>query len=304
VLIAALIVAAGCSNSTGTIGPKALGKLPDTPVLFLHGYNPRACPGTDVTHVVWGGAYAVLTKAGWPGPLLPISYYACDSNGVDITGYGSTSPAGATPTITAGTPRTHYDQNTSIDQLAHDLAWFVYNTYTRKDTPVDLVASSMGGLIARDLLYRVAQHDQNFPPKVLVTHVVTFSTPYKGYGGTGSSSICPVETVQCDQFAVGSPLMTQLNSSAQPPQGDGGTTWSAAGSSSGCDLVPTSSSLALPDSERVDYHLPCYAHTAYLYDGDAALDAVAQITQPDGSTTLTEVAQHSLSWMVTTLAGK
>jgi hypothetical protein len=34
------------------------------------------------------------------------------------------------------------------------------------------------------------------------------------------------------------------------------------------------------------------------------LDAVAQITQPDGSTTLTEVAQHSLSWMVTTLAGK
>jgi hypothetical protein len=303
-LAAALIVAAGCSGKSGTVGPTPLGKLPETPVIFVHGYNPAACPGVDATHAAWGGVYLELTKAGWKGPLLPVSYYACDRYGVDITGYGPTTPDGATPTVTAGTPRTHYDQNTSIDQLAHDLGWFVYNTYSRAGTPVDIVASSMGGLIVRDLLYRVAHNDPNFPPKVAVTRAVTFSTPYLGYGGTGTSSICPVDTVECQQFAVGSPLMNELNSDSQPPQGDGGTTWTAAGSSAGCDFVPTSSSLALPGAKRVDYLSPCYTHTGYLWDTNPDSDASAKITQPDGSTSTTDAALHSLSWLVTTLAGK
>jgi len=301
---AALIVAAGCSNHSGTIGPKPLGELPDTPVVFVHGYNPASCPGVDATHAVWGGVYLELDKAGWKGPLLPVSYYACDTFGVDITGYGPTTPDGATPTVTPGTPRTHYDQNTSIDQLAHDLGWFVYNTYTREGKPVDLVAASMGGLIIRDLLYRVEHNDPNFPPKISVTRAVTFSTPYVGYGGTGSDSICPVDTVECRQFAVGSPLMNELNSGAQPPQGDGGTTWTAVGSSSGCDFVPTSSSLALAGATRVDYHLPCYTHVGYLWDTNPDSNATAVITQPDGSTSSTDTELHSLSWLVTTLAGK
>lgn len=303
-LAAALLVAAGCGGKSGTVGPQPLGKLPDTPVVFVHGYSPASCPGVDVTHAAWGGAYLELTKAGWRGPLLPVSYYACDHDGVDITGYGPTAPAGATPTITANPPRTRYDQNVSIDQLAHDLGWFVYDTYTRTGTPVDLVAVSMGGLIIRDLLYRVAHHDPDFPPKIAVTRAVTFSTPYQGYGGTGSDSICPVETVECREFAVGSDLMDELNSDPQPPQGDGGTAWAAAGSSSGCDFVPTSSSLGLPGSERIDYHVPCYTHTTYLWDTNPDSDATATITHADGTTTSTDTALHSLSWLVTTLAGK
>lgn len=299
----ALIVAAGCSGRSGTIGPKPLGKLPDTPVVLVHGYNPASCPGVDATHAVWGAAYLQLKKAGWKAPLLPVSYYACDTYGVDITGYGPTAPVGATSTVTPGVPRTHYDQNTSIDQLAHDLGWFVYDTYTRDGTPVDLVAVSMGGLIVRDLLYRVAHHDPNFPPKVMVTRAVTFSTPYAGYGGTGPSSICKVDTLECQQFAVGSALMSELNSDSQPPQGDGGTTWAVAGSSTGCDFVPTSSSLALAGATRVDYHVPCYTHSSYLYDTNPDSNATAEITQPDGSKSSTDAALHSLSWLVTTLAG-
>lgn len=302
---AALIVAAGCSGGpSGTTSRTPLGNLPDTPVIFVHGYNPGSCPGVDVTHAVWGGAYIELTKAGWRGPLLPVSYYACDHDGVDITGYGPTAPASATPTITADPPRARYDQNVSIDQLAHDLGWFVYDTYTRTGTPVDLVAVSMGGLIVRDLLYRVAHHDPNLPPEVAVTHAVTFSTPYLGYGGTGSASICPVETLECQQFATGSSLMNELNSDAQPPQGNGGTSWAVAGSSSGCDFVPTSSSLALAGAERIDYHVPCYTHAGYLWDTNPASDAAARITQPDGTTKSTDAALHSLSWLVATLAGR
>ena len=302
VVAATLLTVAGCSS--GTLVRGLPGKLPTAPVLLVHGYNAASCPGADVTHAQWGSVYLALTKAGWRGPILPVSYYECDHDGVDITGYGRTVPAGATAAVTAGTPRVHYDQNTSIDQIAQDLGWFVYHSYGRTGTAVDLVGISMGGLIIRDLLYRVSEHDPRFPPRVVVTRAVTFSTPYRGYGGTGTSSICPVVTTECVQFAVGSTFISMLTADAKPPQGDGGTSWAAAGSSAGCDLVPTTSSLGLPGAERIDYLKPCYAHTAYLYDNSEPDDASAKITEPDGSTTSTDAAPHSLNWLVTTLTGK
>jgi hypothetical protein len=298
-MVVLLAGAVGCSSSSR---PLHAG-LPDTPVVLVHGYNATSCPGTDVTRGIWGGAYLELTHGGWQGPLLPVSYYACDRDGVDITGYGPTVPTGAAPAITAGTPRVHYDQNAGIDQLAHDLGWFVYQSYSRDGTPVDLVGVSMGGLIIRDLLYRVAHKDPRFPPSLAVTHAVTFSTPYLGYGGTGASSICPVETVECQQFAVGSPLITELNSDPQPPQGDGGTAWSVAGSSAGCDFLPATSSVGLAGAERVDYLTPCYTHTGYLWDNNPTADASARITRPDGTLTTTSTAERSLTWLLTTLAG-
>lgn len=297
-LFAAALVVAGCSSSGSA--PRNSG-LPDTPVVFVHGYNESACPGVDVTHAAWGGAYLELTHAGWRGPLLPVSFYACDHDGVDVTGYGPNVPAGAGPTITAATPRVRYDQNTSIDQLAHDLGWFVYDTYAQHGKPVDLVAVSMGGLIVRDLLYRVAHHDPDMPPKLLVTHAVTISTPYLGYGVTGASPICPITTLECREFAVGSSFLTTLNSDPRPPQGDGGTTWSAAGSSAGCDFVPATTSLALAGAQRIDYLIPCYTHVSYLFDGDPTLNASARLIQPDGTTTSTTTAPHSLRWLLEVL---
>jgi hypothetical protein len=304
VLLAALLGLAACSQTSGRIGPTRLKNPPTTPVLFVHGYNSAACPGADVTRAQWGVAYLELYRVGWRGPLLPLSYYACDHDGVDITGYGPDVPSGATPTISAGNPRVRYDQNTSIDQLAHDLAWFVYLNYARSGTPVDLVGISMGGLVIRDMLFRVAEHHAQFPPKVLVAHALTFSTPYVGFGGRGAASICPVDTVECRQFAVGSPLLSELNAGGELPQGAGGTSWAVAGSSAGCDLIPTSSSLGVTGALRIDYAKPCYTHPAYLYDADPGSDAAAKITQADGSTTSTDSAEHSLKWMLSTLVGK
>jgi pimeloyl-ACP methyl ester carboxylesterase len=303
VLVAVLLALAGCSRASGRIGPTPLKNLPNTPVLLVHGYNPRSCPGADVTHAQWGGVYLELTRGGWRAPILPVSYYACDHDGVDITGYGPTTPAGATSSISPGTPRVHYDQNTSIDEIAHDLGWFVYDTFGRSGTPVDLVGSSMGGLVIRDLLYRVAQGDSRFPPRLAVEHAVTFSTPFRGYG-RGTSLACPVATFQCQQFAVGSPLLATLNADPQPPQGDGGTTWAVVGSSAGCDFVPAASSLGVSGVERVDYLTPCYGHVAYLWDFDPDSNAAVRISRPDGSTISSKTAQHSLSWLLTTLAGK
>ena len=298
-LVVALITAAGCGGSSGTL---SRGSLPDTPVLLVHGYNPAACPGADVARAQWGDVYLELTHAGWRGPVLPVSYYECDRDGVDITGYGPTAPAGASSAISAGTPRVRYDQNTSIDQLAHDLGWFIYHSFTDPGKPVDLVASSMGGLIIRDLLNRVARHDPDFPPKLTVTHVVTFSTPYLGYGATGDA-LCPVATVECQQFAAGSAFITGLTADPQPPQGAGGTSWAAVGSSAGCDFVPPTSSLGLPGATRIDYLAPCYTHIGYLFDTNPDSDATARVVQPDGSATTTKTSAHSLKWLLTTLTG-
>ncbi|HKC27024.1 MAG TPA: hypothetical protein VKB75_03335 [Jatrophihabitans sp.] len=272
---AALVWRSTTASSTHETAPKA------TPVLLVHGYAKGACPGTDVLHAIWGGVYLMLQQAGWTGPVLPMSYYRCDTDGVDFTGYGPITPQGATPTITAAQTRGGYDQDVSLDQLAHDLAWFVYNTYSRHDTPVDLVGSSMGGLIMRDALYRVAARDRSFPPYLLVPRAVTFSTPHGGYGQVGANSdFCGGQTVECDQFAIGSPFMTMLADHAQDPQARGGTAWMLVGSSAGCDFVPARSSLAMPAAQRVDYLSPCYGHIGYLWDLQSSQTARALVTAP------------------------
>jgi hypothetical protein len=135
-----------------------------TPVVMVRGYSWSSCPGSDVDQDAWGGAHLELYGAGWTGPLVPVSFYACDSDGVDITGYGPIVPKGETPEITPGHPRVAYDQDTSLDVLAHDLAWFSYDSYPLAGTPVDVVGGSLGGLIVRDALLRVAQHEASFPP--------------------------------------------------------------------------------------------------------------------------------------------
>jgi hypothetical protein len=134
--------AIGVANPSGATSQAALAPQ-QTPVIMVHGYANGACPGANIHHNVWGGLWLKLAWAGWSSPsLLPVSYYQCDTNGVDITGYGPTAPAGATSAETAGYPRAGYTQAAGIDQIAHDLAWFVYDTYSSAGTPVDLVGGS------------------------------------------------------------------------------------------------------------------------------------------------------------------
>ena len=75
-----------------------------------------------------------------------------------------------------------------------------------------------------------------------------------------------------------------------------------AGSSAGCDFVPTTSSLAPTDALRVDFLLPCYAHTGYLLDASTAANATARIAKPGGQPVTTKTGEHSLAWLLTTLS--
>lgn len=292
VLLAALTAAPASSAAGSASSPEA------TPVVMVRGFGGRAgCPGTDVTKGYWGDAYLKLSYRGWTGPLLPVSFYRCDSDGVDITGYGPTIPAGATPTVTPDPPRAGYGVNTGMRRIAHDLAWFVYDTYSVNGTPVDMVGFSMGGLLIRYALYRVAAGDAKFPPYLDVARVATISTPHAGLPSDETSSICGSST-QCDQMAADSTFMIKLMSAGTDPQGVGGTAWSVAGSSGRCDMVSGTSALAMPHALRVKYVAPCYEHDAYLWDFTDAHDATMRITEPDAQSPFTDTAApHVLRWL-------
>jgi pimeloyl-ACP methyl ester carboxylesterase len=298
VAVALITVAGGAA--AGAVVTRA-GERPAnaTPVVLVRGYAGwKHCPGTDVTRAYWGDAVLKFSEVGWQADVLPLSFYECDSDGVDITGYGPTVPRGATPTVTSGSPRVGYTSDTPMRRLAHDLAWFVYDQFSIKSTPVDLVGFSMGGLVLRYAIYRVAARDPDFPPYLNVPRAVTIATPH---AGMPDASICG-PTRQCRAMVRGSAFMTDLMKHALDPQGRGGTAWTVAGSGSKCDLVSTSSALAMPGAVRVHYLKPCYTHGDYLWDYSDASDASMQVTLPFArSADAVTTGRHLLLWLTRVL---
>jgi hypothetical protein len=268
-------------------------------VLLVRGYAGwKQCPGTDVARAYWGDALLKFFEVGWQAHVLPLSFYKCDTDGVDITGYGPRVPAGATPTVTPGSPRVAYTANTRMRRLAHDLAWFVYDEFSGRGTPVDLVGFSMGGLLIRYAIYRVAAHDSAFPPYLNVPRAVTVATPH---GGVPDGSLCG-PTRQCRAMVRSSAFMTDLMQHALDPQGRGGTRWTVSGSGSRCDFVSTSSALAMPGAVRVHYLKPCYTHAEYLWDYSDAPDASMQVTLPFArSADAVTNGPHVLLWLTSVL---
>jgi len=265
-----------------------------TPVVLVHGYDfTTGCAGVD-NAAYWRNTMlemTLATRANIPAAdVVPVSYYQCDTNGVDITGYvaGVSYPVVRTP---GGVyPRSGFGTSTPITRISEDLAWFIYNEYTSKGRPVNIVGHSMGGLIARESLRRVQAGDIAMPPSLNVNKVLTVSTPHNGLnfscGNTG----------QCSEMREGSAFITSLQSNAAP-QGINGTSWWAMGSAgtgvgnglaSKCDFVPTNSAIAVGGVDLV-YTKPCYQHTVYLSDRSYRLDA-------EGSPELG--GRHSLDMMV------
>jgi hypothetical protein len=270
-----------------------------TPVVMVHGFQPGTCPGFDVTRGPWGGTYLTLSDAGWTGPLLPVSFYQCDTNGVDITGYGPETNTAtlSAPQITQSVPAAGYTAETPIDQIAHDLAWFVYDTYSRQGQPVDLIGASMGGLIIRSAILRVQQQDPTFPPMLLVTDAVTIATPHNGASAAATAIACGT-SLSCQQMITGSPYLTSLGTTA--PQARGGTDWTLIGSAA-CDIVPVSSALGMWPAHLLGYTKPCYSHTAYLWDRSPAADASAYYLNPGAPIGYTTTGNHSLRAVLTAL---
>lgn len=212
-----------------------------TPVVFVHGFFGGRCPtGLNVASAMIGPTYELAT-GGWGGPLDVVSYYACDQGGSRI---GSDTTG------------------TSIRRIGAQLARYIYRTYTAHGQTVDVVAHSMGGLVARTAVEFTADHARGFPPSLLVNRVVTFSTPFNGVSRAAIRAVPGLAgTRQARQARVGSAFLASLARRGITA----GTDWLVIGSSGGCDLVGGASAVDMPHAVRIRY-AGCWSHTAYLYN--------------------------------------
>ena len=243
-------------------GQRAAAATSTTDLVFVHGFG--ACQDARGS-----GMGPLLTQYYWRNApmstLHAVEYYGCDTDGESIVEYGPDA-AGYYPSP---------DDNsygTDIRHFSYELAWWLWDTFSSRGKPVDLVGHSMGGLIVAFALQRVAARDPLFPPYLTVPSVITVAAPFKGVPG----ATCPASNKQCNEMLPGSVFTSSLmTAGAMQPGKDTAakTMWTLIGSV-GCDLVVASSTLALPRANwAVDYSKPCYTHTNYLSDYSTAADA-------------------------------
>jgi pimeloyl-ACP methyl ester carboxylesterase len=182
-----------------------------TQLLLVHGYADSRS-GADCNDSTWKDALRYYENAGGlrRSSMSTIGYYGGDRSHCDVmVGDGSTTNA------------------TPIQDVAADLAWYVFRTYTEKGKPVNVIAHSMGGLVTRVALLGAAQGWAGFPPKLNVTNVVTLGTPHQGVLAPRARA-----DRQWQQMNAGSAFMSRLH---QVGSGLGdawaaGTDWSLVGS--------------------------------------------------------------------------
>jgi hypothetical protein len=208
-------------------------------VLFVHGYQPT---GATTCTEVWGDGNGGIAKDVYrslgysSAQLRTIGYYTGDTQ------------------CDAYLPGTA-DRNTPIEVLANRLAWFIYQNYSQYGVNVDLVAHSMGGLIA-SVAISGTQHPTSdpfnntvnafsWPPYIYVQDVSTLNTPFQGATQDAFCSVAQ-NTTQCREMSDAGGY--QVNGIDRPnflaywiknwgnPQayylnGRGGTDWTLIGSS-------------------------------------------------------------------------
>jgi triacylglycerol esterase/lipase EstA (alpha/beta hydrolase family) len=191
-----------------------------TPVIYVHGYNTDG-KGSDCG--IWSDMRAFTTGNGFTGPQVTLKYYYNDLNcGVDLNNYGSQSTH-----FPGGQVNGQDSTGTDIRHIAYQFAWYVHDTYTSKGQNVGVVGHSMGGLVIRYALYRVAAGDPDFPPSLLISNIVNFGSPHSG---ANIAAVCAASNVECTEMTPGSAFLGDLNANRQSPQATGGTDWTLMGS--------------------------------------------------------------------------
>jgi pimeloyl-ACP methyl ester carboxylesterase len=137
----------------------------DTQLLLVHGYG-SASAGRDCNGSTWKNALAYYQDAG-----------GRERESMSTIGYSEGDrPADCDVVIGDG----EATNDRPIQDIAKDLAGYIDDAYTSKGKPVNIIAHSMGGLIARVALLGSAQGWNGFPSKLNVNNVVTLSTPHQG----------------------------------------------------------------------------------------------------------------------------
>jgi len=183
------------------------------PVILIHGLDATGTAGFNCGDY-WYGTISQLRNQGWRGPIVTLGYYSGDTN---CSGYASRTAT----------------RDTSLNTIGKNVATWIYNNYTAKNVPVDVIAHSMGGLIIQDAIEGAHEDKTGYPKTLYVEDVVTMATPH---GGTTMSKLCP--NTQCQQMAIGSSFINGLRKN---PQGSAeGTDWTNIGSERDQWVLPES----------------------------------------------------------------
>jgi surface antigen len=275
------------------------------PVLFIHGFTGLStygspstvdggCPGT------WSAAQSVFGLTGWTGPLATVGYYLGDHTGgnscdVQFDRAAANSNHQTQCDSYYFDPTVEGTNNQDLRNLSCQLAWYVYNTYSVNQRNTYVVAHSMGGLLIRDALDQVQNHNPSYPPYLYVPGVVTFGTPNGGIPSPGGAGVICGGCVQASnmQTRAGDPsaFIDHLTSEPYAPFGSPGepTAWTVVSSTGESWFGVASDSTfnfpgaypGFPAVTKLQYTetpgaVPDpYDHGGYLDDTSAALDASA-----------------------------
>jgi triacylglycerol esterase/lipase EstA (alpha/beta hydrolase family) len=210
-----IAAAVGAALILALAAPKA--SAADTQILFVHGYG-SAAQGKDCNGSTWKNALRYYQRAGGRerSSMTTLGYYA------------GTEPGECDVLIGDGAAT----NDRPIDDIAQDLADYIYGGYTSQGKPVDIVAHSMGGLISRVALLGsahgwTAPNGEQFPPKLNVDDVVTLGTPHQGVSNPSAHG-----DVQWRDMAPGSALIGGLHEDDRglDDAWASGTEWSLIGS--------------------------------------------------------------------------
>ena len=210
------------------------------PIYFIHGWNTSA--NTDCG--MWIPMMKRFQAWGLPGTtdlahrkrgqiaFHTVGYYHGDKRcNTPVNANGDHSKALPQQQAPLPGPQAHregsHTPNTPIEHIASHLAWNIYDTYSSRNQPVDVVAHSMGGLIIRYALAATRAGLDGFPPYLLVEDVVSLGTPN---GGSRGHRFAP--SLQGAEMDPGSAFIKALVNDPRgfDPQGRGGTDWTAVGS--------------------------------------------------------------------------
>jgi triacylglycerol esterase/lipase EstA (alpha/beta hydrolase family) len=193
----------------------------------MHELGLSSTPGYNCNGY-WGAAINKFQALGWTGPLYSVAYYSGDTN--------------CSIRIANG------DAHTSIKEYGRLLAWNIYNSHSQYGRSVDIVAHSMGGLVARAAITGTTRRLSGWPPHIYVEDVVTIGTPHNG---TALARGCAF--AQCVEMRPGSAFLNWLADNAQA---DGGTDWTMIGTEDD-DIVPVAS--ATTESGGAGHYVWYYA---------------------------------------------
>jgi hypothetical protein len=221
------------------------------PVYFVHGYSDNGA-GFNVNGSYWSTYISDFATDGVPslysGPIArkwTYCYYSNDYN-CDLLVPG--------------------DRNRPIKTVGADLAWEIFDHFSKFNVAVDAVGHSMGGLVIRAAINGVEKGDPAFPPYLYVEDVATLSTPHRG---APSAQVC--QFTQCVDMRGSSVFLNWLYDN---PQAWSGTDWTVIGFDD--DLVVPAWS-AVPNDMWVD-HKVIYNSGEVLPQSTAHMDLLRHVS--------------------------